>query len=96
MYAVTVTFRVAAGKMDLFLPLMLANAQTSLAEEPDCHVFDVCVSSERPDEVFLYELYSSGEAFQTHLDSAHFKAFDAEVALLVAEKSVATYEEVQR
>lgn len=96
MFAVIVTFRVLPGYFGRFLPLMEENARKSLSLEPGCRVFDVCTDPDRPDEIFLYELYDDAEAFQTHLESAHFKAFDAEVAAMVADKQVATYREVRR
>lgn len=94
MFAVVVTFQIKAGAMAEFLPLMIANAQTSLAEEPGCHRFDVCTDEDRPDEVFLYELYTDRAAFDAHLSAAHFKAFDSAVAAMVAGKDVRTYQEV--
>ncbi|SET48115.1 putative quinol monooxygenase [Oceanicella actignis] len=95
MYAVTVTFRIKPGRMDAFLPLMLANARTSLAEEPGCLQFDVC-RAPGEDVVFLYEIYADRAAFDAHLASAHFKAFDVEVAAMVEDKRVALFEEVLR
>ena len=44
--------------------------------------------------MFLYELYDSTEAFDVHLASPHFRAFNEETADLVAEKSVQSYREV--
>ncbi|SLN31855.1 autoinducer-2 (AI-2) modifying protein LsrG [Pseudoruegeria aquimaris] len=95
MYAVTVTFRIKPGQMDAFLPLMLANARTSLAEEPGCLQFDTC-RTPGEDVIFLYEIYTDRAAFDAHLASAHFKAFDAEVAAMVEDKQVALFEEVLR
>ena len=94
MFAVVVTFQIKPGAMDAFLPLMAANARTSLAQEPDCHRFDVCTDSARPDEVFLFELYSGRAAFDAHLASAHFLAFDADLAGMIAAKTVQTYDQV--
>ena len=37
---------------------------------------------------FLYEIYDDATAFQAHLASPHFKAFDVQVAQMVAEKTV--------
>ncbi|MCZ0963946.1 putative quinol monooxygenase [Paracoccus benzoatiresistens] len=95
MYAVTVTFTIAQDRMADFLPLMLENAQTSLAEEPGCHQFDVCTDPGLPDRVFLYELYDDRAAFETHLQSPHFRSFDAAVTAMFAEKSVACFAEVR-
>ncbi len=96
MFAVAVSFRVVPGKLKPFLSLVRENARTSLELEPGCHVFDICTDPERPDEVFLYEVYESGGAFQAHLDTAHFKSFDSAVAPMLSDKSVTTYREVLR
>ena len=94
MFAVCVTFQIASGRMDAFLPLMLANAQASLEQEPACHRFDVLTDPDRPEEVALYELYEDATAFDAHLASSHFKTFDAAVADMITDKSVRTYTEV--
>ncbi|KUP93370.1 putative quinol monooxygenase [Tritonibacter horizontis] len=98
MYVVTVTFTLLPGCLTEFLPLMVENARRSLAEEPGCQQFDVCTARARSpaDEVFLYEIYDDEAAFAAHLDSAHFKAFDAAVAGFVAAKDVRLFREVLR
>lgn len=95
MYAVTVTFTLKAGQGPRFLPLMLGNAATSLRAEDGCHRFDVCTDPDRPDVVFLYELYTDAAAFQVHLATGHFKTFDAATTDMVLEKQVASYGEVR-
>lgn len=95
MYAVTVTFTLKAGQGARFLPLMRDNAATSLREESGCHRFDVCTDPDRPDDVFLYELYSDAAAFQAHLATGHFKTFDAATADMIADKQVACYKEIR-
>ena len=67
------------------------NAAASLREEPGCHHFDVCTSPDDPTEIFLYELYDDRAAFDAHLASEHFRAFDAMTADWVADKQVHTY-----
>lgn len=92
MYVVTVLFEIVPGRMAEFLPRMIANARQSLADEPGCRQFDVCADPRRPDIVFLYEVYDDRPAFDAHLGAAHFRAFDAATAALVAKKTVATFE----
>ena len=87
MFVVTVVFEIAPGRMPEFLPLMRAQAKTSLDREPGCRHFDVCVSSESG-SVFLYEIYADEAAFQKHLESPHYREFDAATASLVADKRV--------
>ena len=94
MFAVVVIFRIKSDRLAEFLPLMQLNARASLNQEPDCHHFDVATDPERPDEVFLYELYADQAAFDHHLAAAHFRAFDAEVSDMIAAKEVRTYSEV--
>lgn len=94
MYAVTVTFTLHPGARDSFLPLMTENARLSLEREAGCRQFDVCTDG--GDTVFLYEIYDSADAFDAHLQSAHFKSFDAAVGEMVANKKVQTWAEVQR
>lgn len=94
MFAVVVTFQIKAGHMAAFLPHMVANAAASLKHEPECHRFDVWTDSARPDEVFLYEVYTDQAAFDAHLASAHFQAFDQTVGAMIASKHVQTYQRV--
>lgn len=91
MFAVTVTFKIRPASWNLFLPLMRQNAQTSLTEEAGCRQFDVCTDQARLGEVFLYEHYDSAAAFKLHLESEHFRAFDAAVADMIESKDVATF-----
>lgn len=95
-FAVVVTFQIKPEKLDAFLPLMQENARKSLVNEPGCRQFDIATDPGTPGEVFLYEVYDDAAAFQTHLASAHFKAFDGAVAEMVAHKHVRTYAEVSQ
>lgn len=70
---------------------MIANARASREREPGCRQFDVCVTDDDPGRVFLYEIYDDRAAFDAHLASAHFKAFDATVAPWLETKTVRTY-----
>ena len=94
-FAVCVTFKVQLDQFKAFLPLITQNAAQSLQVEPGCSRFDVLTDPSRPGEVFLYELYSDAAAFDAHLESTHFKAFDRAVSSMIIEKSVATYTEVR-
>ena len=95
-FAVVVTFTLNPGKHDAFMPLMLENAATSLRDEPGCHQFDVATDPSRPNEVFLYELYTDGAAFSEHLAASHFKSFDERTRDMILSKDVRTYEKVRQ
>jgi len=90
MYVVTVQFSIKPEHRVAFDALMLEQAKNSLEKELACHVFDGCVPHADSDQVFLYELYEDRAAFDLHLNSAHFKAFDAAVAAMIADKKIAT------
>lgn len=93
-FAVCVTFEIEPAEMAKFSALMSANAKTSFEKEPGCLQFDVCTDESRPNEVFLYELYKSADAFDLHLRSDHFREFDSATALMIIDKEVRTYRTV--
>lgn len=92
MYAVIVRFEVRDGNAGDFQARVTKQAADSLAHEPGCRVFDVWTSAAQPQAVYLYEVYDSRAAFDAHLASAHFTAFDAEVAPMVISKTVDLYD----
>lgn len=92
MYVIAVEFTIHAQDLAAFMPRMLENARVSRVTEPGCRRFDVCRDAARPELVFLYELYDDRSAFDAHLGSAHFKAFDAVTRPMVANKAVHAYE----
>ncbi|MFT6656980.1 putative quinol monooxygenase [Maritalea sp.] len=94
MYAVIVQFDILPDHFERFLPLMQQNARASVSLEPGCKQFDVLTDPSRPNEVALYEIYDSAAAFQAHLKSSHFLAFDRQIFDMVFGKSVKTYEQV--
>ena len=96
MFAVVVTLSLKPGTEETFLGLMHSNARASLTTEEGCHQFDVATDPARPDEVFLYELYSDLAAFQAHLKTPHFAKFDTATADLIANKDVRTYSQVHQ
>ena len=96
MYAVCVMFEISNGQMDAFMPLMKRIAALSRITEDGCLQFDVLTEDSRPNEVFLYEIYTDRSAFDTHLASSHIQSFDAEVASMIKSKKIRTYTRVAR
>ena len=94
MFAVCVLFEIKPGDMDRFKPLIEANAAASVANEPGCSRFDVCTDPDRPNHVFLYEIYDNADAFAEHRKTPHFLTFDAAVGDMTAAKTVNTYNTV--
>ncbi len=91
MHVVTVTFEVNPEKASDFRQAVLAQARNSLRKEEQCRRFDVCINSDRPERIFLYEIYDNAEAFQAHVGSNHFKSFDATVRPWLRDKLVESW-----
>ncbi|MFK7743641.1 MAG: putative quinol monooxygenase [Roseobacter sp.] len=91
MFAVVVRFQISPKNLREFMPLMHANATTSLTVEDGCHQFDVATDPHRPGDVFLYELYTDAAAFEHHKTTAHFADFDTKTRAMIVQKDVQTY-----
>jgi (4S)-4-hydroxy-5-phosphonooxypentane-2,3-dione isomerase len=89
-FAIIVAFDLAPGQRDRFLHLVRANAATSVAVEPGCHRFDVLVP-ETDDRVVLYEIYTDRAAFDAHLATSHYNAFDQATKDLVKAKTISRF-----
>ena len=96
MHVVTVEFIVKPEHADRFRERVEQQAADSLAREDQCHVFDVCRDPKQAERFFLYEVYEDEAAFQSHLCSAHFKAFDRESRAWVTEKHVTALLRLER
>lgn len=88
MFVVTVSFVLFEKFTEPFTIAVAKQADNSLRLEPECHVFDVCTALDDSGEIFLYETYTDAAAFDAHLASDHFKAFDALVRPWVKSKTV--------
>ncbi|PLW78584.1 putative quinol monooxygenase [Cohaesibacter celericrescens] len=95
MFVVCVTFSIIPEHIRGFRTLVLEQARNTLSTEVDCHQFDVCVNVNEPEKVFLYELYTNPAAFDYHLKTGHFMAFNKTTEMMVLSKTVNTYQQVQ-
>jgi quinol monooxygenase YgiN len=84
-FAIIVSFRLAPGAEEQFLQVVKENAATSVRDEPGCLRFDV-IGPGTEGEIPLYEIYRDRAAFEAHLATPHFKAFDAASRDLAIEK----------
>lgn len=87
MFLVAVTFRIAPERAEAFRDRVGRQAADSLTE-PGCSRFDVWCDTADCTRVFLFEIYDDRAAFDAHLASPHYKAFDAEVRDWVLDKQV--------
>ncbi len=87
MLLVAVTFQIVPERAEAFRDRVRQQAADSLGE-PGCRRFDVWCDTGDCCRVFLFEIYDDRDAFDAHLGSGHFRAFDAEVAPWVEDKKV--------
>ena len=76
MCAVIVDFKVKAAHLAEFRSAIDINARASVADEPGCSQFDVCVDPQDASKIFLYEIYDDQAAFEAHLRTPHYAVFD--------------------
>ena len=57
-------------------------------KEPGCREFNISVLANRPNHVFLYEVYDNEAALNTHRATDHFKKYQAATASMVADRNV--------
>ena len=96
MLVVTVRFTTKPEFEQRFIERVHAQAAESMQKEAGCRRFDVCRSADQAPRVFLYEIYVSQDAFNEHLNSAHFKKFDADTKPWIVEKIVELWELMER
>lgn len=72
MYVLVVTIDIKPGFKERFVGAMLDDARGSVTNEPGCVRFDVIQDEERPDRIYLYEVYTSKAAFDAHCQAPHF------------------------
>jgi autoinducer 2-degrading protein len=89
MLIISVTFKIKPDHLAAFREAILKNAAASLADEPGCDLFDVC--EDKDGIIYLYERYSSNEAFDLHLKAPHYLSFDQLTAAWIDSKKVERY-----
>ena len=88
MLALVVTFDVKREHAADFLKAILAQAANSLAKEPGCRQFNVCVDPEDACRILLYEVSDDQAAIERHRTTPHFAAYNATVTPMIADKQI--------
>ena len=91
LYAITVAIALHPEAHERFVPLVRSNAAASLEGEPECLRFDVLTPLAGGDGVLLYEVYRDRAAFERHLATPHFLAFDEATRDMVVKKTIAEF-----
>jgi quinol monooxygenase YgiN len=92
-WIVTVEFRIQLSFVERFMKSLGVQASESL-QEPECAQFDVCVDPSDVHRVFLYEVYANRDAFAAHLETSHFREFDALTRPWITSKRVSEWQRI--
>lgn len=65
-FAIVATIEVAPGRIDEYLPLLMAHRARSLESEPGTLQFDVVRPRDDQTKLMLYEVYQDDAAFDAH------------------------------
>ena len=83
-FAIVATFEITPGRMDEFLPLLMAHRDRCLGDEPGTLRFDLLRPRSEENSVLLYEVYADDAAFQVHWNGPHVARMRAETSGMVA------------
>ena len=86
-YINAVELVIIPSEMPKFLEAIKENAANAV-KEPGCREFNVSVLANRPNHVFLYEVYDNEAALNAHRATDHFKKFAAATANMVTGRNV--------
>ncbi len=75
MYALVVTIDIKPGQKDPFIAAMLDDARGSVHNEPGCIRFDIIQDEHDVNRIYLYEVYADRAAFDAHMNTPHFLAW---------------------
>lgn len=93
-FVILAQFHLQAGRRERFLEVARADAEASVRDEPGCRHFDVLITHEAADAVWLHEVYDDAAAFEAHLKTPHFARFERDSRELVASSTVRRFEQI--
>ena len=86
-YINAVDLVIVPSEMAKFIEAIKENGANAV-KEPGCREFNISVLANRPNHVFLYEVYDNEAALNTHRATEHFKKYQATTASMVADRNV--------
>ena len=86
-FTLIVNLQIKPDQVEQFMKMALENAAASRTTEPGCRQFDVLVDPEDATRVAFYEVYDNKQAFESHLETAHFKKYFEHAVPLLAERT---------
>jgi quinol monooxygenase YgiN len=88
-FAIIATIEILPGRIDEFLPILLAHRARCLKEEPGTLLFEVLRPRDDDTKVMLYELYQDDAAFDMHVKGSSISRMREESAGMTAGVSAA-------
>ena len=85
-FTLIVHLQAKPDQVDQFMEMALENAAAARSNEPGCQQFDVLVDPDDRTKIAFYEVYDDKQAFETHLETAHFKKYFENAIPLLAER----------
>jgi (4S)-4-hydroxy-5-phosphonooxypentane-2,3-dione isomerase len=80
-----VEYDIVPGKVDQFLAALKENGAAAV-KEPGCREFNIAVSQNDPNHVFIFEVYDNAAAAEAHAATEHFKKYKAATAGMAAKR----------
>jgi (4S)-4-hydroxy-5-phosphonooxypentane-2,3-dione isomerase len=87
LFVLIAELQVKPEAVEKFIPLIMANANTSVHTEKGCMQFDVTQQQDDPTKFALYEIYSDPTAFELHGQAPHVKDFFAKTKDMIVGRS---------
>jgi len=72
-YVIIVEFSFDEQQVDSAIDLLLEVQALTLEQEEGCLIYDVLLSEEDPNTIFLYESYENEAAYKIHVNSTYYK-----------------------
>lgn len=87
-FAIIVTVKLKPGAADDFRPLILANADAAVRDEPACRQFQVMCAKDDPETFIFTEVHDDVAALDSHRAQPHLEATVVATKDLIAERTV--------
>ncbi|MGO8920653.1 MAG: putative quinol monooxygenase [Stellaceae bacterium] len=85
LYINAVDIDVVPGQIDNYLAALKENGVASV-KEPGCREFNITVSQNDANHVFIFEVYDNAAALEAHRQTDHFKKYAATTKEMVAKR----------
>jgi (4S)-4-hydroxy-5-phosphonooxypentane-2,3-dione isomerase len=78
---------IVPSEMAKFIEAIKENGANAV-KEPGCREFNISVLANRPNHVFLYEVFDNEAAFNAYRATEYFKKYQAATASMVADRNL--------